>query len=287
MLLYHRIARVEHDPFALCVTPENFAAHIAVMARFARPTRLADLAPSAPGTGPRSVVVTFDDGYSEILTLALPILQRFGVPATVFAVSGALGRVFWWDRMIHIPPAVARAHLEATGERSAGRENRAAAGVHRRLHRLLSGMAEEERDALIGRLSEDQADGLPPPRSLTGEELRRLHASGLFEIGGHTHSHPDLSRLDAAAQVEEIERSRSVLTRLLDAPVTSFAYPFGTFAHFDGAIVDRVRQAGYERACTAEPGVVTGREAPFRLPRLWVQDWSEDELERRLKAWLR
>lgn len=286
VLLYHRIARTAHDHFELCVSPENFAAHVDVLARLTRPARLAELAPAAGRPGPRSVAVTFDDAYLDVLTDAAPLLERHGVPATVFAVSGALGRTFWWDRMIRIPRDRVRDFLAANGGRGSALRERGAAGMFGLLHRRLSAMEEGERDAVIERLGVG-ADRTSLPRSLSGEELCRLRDAGLFEIGGHTRSHPDLSRLEPAALTQEIELGRSDLERILDAPVTSFAYPFGTYSHINAVTVRQVQAAGYERACTAEPGVMRGAENPLLLPRLWVLDWSGEEFERRLRKWLR
>lgn len=287
VLLYHRIALSAHDPFELCVSPENFAAHVAVLARLTRPARLAELAPVAGRPAPRSVAVTFDDAYSDVLTDARPVLESHEIPATVFAVSGALGRVFWWDRMIRIPQDRAREFLAANGGRSSAPRAPGTAGVYGLLHRRLSVMEEGERDALIERLGAGAGPAAPPPRSLGGEELCRLRDTGLFEIGGHTRSHPDLSRLEPAALTREIEGGRSDLERILDAPITSFAYPFGTYSHISAVAVRQVQAAGYQRACTAEPGVVRGTEDPLLLPRLWVLDWSGEEFEKRLRTWLR
>jgi len=46
---------------------------------------------------PRSVVITFDDGYVDALDHAAPILRRYGLPATLFVVSGAVGGINDWD----------------------------------------------------------------------------------------------------------------------------------------------------------------------------------------------
>lgn len=45
----------------------------------------------------RSVIVTFDDGYKDMYTRALPWLEKFRVPATLFVVSGKVGGVNDWD----------------------------------------------------------------------------------------------------------------------------------------------------------------------------------------------
>ena len=286
ILLYHRVARPSNDPFGLCVSPNHFADHMEIVARLARPAALPSLAPRRKGEARRSVAVTFDDAYEDVLTEALPVLERLGIPATVFAVSDVLGESFWWDRMAGIPVAVALGHLRAIGSLTVdpGWDPKVILG---RLHTHLLSMPPEERDQGIQRLLAGTSTGPLPPRTLTSEELRALSASGTVEIGGHTRTHPNLAGLGEIEQEAEIREGRQVLEEKLGAPVTSFAYPFGTFAHFDRTTLRAVERSGFARACTAEPGVVTARTNPFGLPRLWVEDWGADEFRRRLSAWLR
>src|SRR5215217_5731168 len=100
ILGYHRVIDGP-DPYQLAVSPERFAEHLAVLARMARPLPLGDLPDLlVRGEVPkRTVAVSFDDGYADVLHLAKPLLAQFGIPATVFVTSGALGRELWWDRL--------------------------------------------------------------------------------------------------------------------------------------------------------------------------------------------
>ena len=98
ILCYHRVAEGVDDPFRLCVTPANFAVQLDEIARYGEPSTIAEL--SVPSRRPR-VVVTFDDGYADNLTNALPIAKAKAFPITVFVTSGVVGdhRGFWWDRL--------------------------------------------------------------------------------------------------------------------------------------------------------------------------------------------
>lgn len=287
ILLYHRVARPIHDPFGLCVSPENFAAHMEILSRLARPTSLSSLTPGRDGTHPRSVAVTFDDAYDDVLTEALPVLQQYRVPATVFAVSGELGSTFWWDRMTRIPLRAAAEFLEEGQGRKARRQEPEPRVTYGKLHARLLPLGREERDRILLRLSAREPSEPPLPRTLGAAELRSLRNSGTVEIGAHTRTHPDLASLGEAEQEGEVTGSRRALEEILAAPVRSFAYPFGTFAHFAPATSRIVQGSGFERACTAEPGVVTRGTNPYTLPRLWVEDWGADDFRRRLMAWLR
>jgi len=75
-------------------------------------------------------------------------------------------------------------------------------------------------------------------------ELQEMAAAG-WEIGSHSNSHADLSKIGADASYREVVRSREILEEELGFPVTSFAYPFGTITEIAGK---QIHIAGYESA---------------------------------------
>jgi peptidoglycan/xylan/chitin deacetylase (PgdA/CDA1 family) len=107
---------------------------------------------------PRRFVVTFDDGYADTLTTAVPILAGFGFTATVFVVSGLVGETNVWDAGVS-PPA----RLMGWGELSVLLRNGFSIGSHTKSHRRLSQLSMEEvwvelaesRQALQSRLATD------------------------------------------------------------------------------------------------------------------------------------
>ena len=103
VLLYHRVVDTDTDPQLLCVSPRNFDEHLEVISQFFQPVRLGELAHLMREGRDlhRRVVLTFDDGYSDNLHQGKPLLEKHGVPATVFVSSGYIGqrREFWWDEL--------------------------------------------------------------------------------------------------------------------------------------------------------------------------------------------
>jgi len=102
LLVYHRIASVEFIDSRVDdwnVRPGTFERQIAALASFAEllplhalPSRLADHSPPASGYPARPLVcLTFDDGYANFYTEALPILKRYHAPATLFVVTSVVG----------------------------------------------------------------------------------------------------------------------------------------------------------------------------------------------------
>ncbi len=109
--------------------------------------------------------------------------------------------------------------------------------------------------ALVGR-------GLIPPAS-----AREL-LGGAFEIGAHTVTHPDLTRIPLAEAEAEIAGSKLELERLLAEPVTTFAYPYGAA---DPAVRALVEQAGFLAARGILPGPNRPAGDPFDLRRTEVR----------------
>ena len=101
ILLYHRVALVDNDPYRLCVSPQNFHAQIKFLKENYKIIPLVKLVQDIrlEKIQNNSVVITFDDGYADNLYNALPILEELQISATIFLTSGYVGqdKSFYWD----------------------------------------------------------------------------------------------------------------------------------------------------------------------------------------------
>jgi len=316
ILCYHRIADLPQSPRRLWVSPQRFAEQLEVLTRNFVPLSLAELAKRLwEGKVPdNSVVITFDDGYADNFWNARPLLERFGVPATVFVTTGLVGteREFYWDELerLLLRETVTRRHGE-TGKRGNGEAEKGRSGntvsqylwleikgrtrqwkltndgerlrAYHEIHDLLKPLLPEQREAVLEQLRlwfSVSANGRPDHRLMTVEELITISRDGLIDIGAHTVNHPDLATLPSERQRWEIEMSKRQLEAWLGRPVRWFAYPYGS-----GNSVTRqlVKEAGFEVACSMSLGFVTDRSDPFWLPRIFVENWGGDDFEQRLK----
>jgi peptidoglycan/xylan/chitin deacetylase (PgdA/CDA1 family) len=107
-------------------------------------------------------------------------------------------------------------------------------------------------------------DGASP--LLTPDAVRRWAAAGV-EFGAHSRSHADLTALDAAAVLAEVQGSQAALAALLDRPVAAFAYPYG---RYNAAVVEVVRRH-FALAFTSDPGCNDRWTDPHRLRRTEVR----------------
>jgi peptidoglycan/xylan/chitin deacetylase (PgdA/CDA1 family) len=323
ILLYHRVAEVQPDPWALCVRPQHFAEQLEVLRRHGRVLGLRQLtAALREDTLPdRAVVVTFDDGYADNLYQAKPLLERYDTPATIFLTADAIGRrrEFWWDeleRLLLRPgklPATLRLkvtndeHQWELGEAADYDDDsgRAHSGwrawgesppslrqsLYRAVYQLLYPLPEQQRrdaqDQLLAWAGASAGEARPSHLPLTAEEAAALAEGGLVEIGAHTVTHSLLSAAPASVQEREIRQSKAYLEEIFGSPVTSFAYPFGKQGDYTEQTVAIVREAGFSCACSNFAGVVSHATDHFQMPRVYAMDWGGEEFAKRLSSWLK
>ncbi|NUR61611.1 MAG: polysaccharide deacetylase family protein [Catenulispora sp.] len=97
--MYHSVGVRSHDPHNLAVTPDRFEEQMAALSRRGlRGVSVAELlAARAAGSARGLVGLTFDDGYTDVVENALPILQRFGFSGTFYILAGRIGGANEWD----------------------------------------------------------------------------------------------------------------------------------------------------------------------------------------------
>lgn len=123
---------------------------------------------------------------------------------------------------------------------------------------------------IVSNLIGNKADWLKSSSSETAmldkNQLMKMAQSGM-EIGSHTLSHADLSKISSARQKNEIMDSKKQLEDLLSLSVKSFAYPYG---QYDDSSLEYVQQAGYQFACTVRPGWFNNEKNPLLLRRICI-----------------
>jgi len=291
ILLYHRITAETNDPFSLCVSPKRFEEQLEILHRCSDVITLDELDSHAKR---ERVAITFDDGYLDNLEQALPVVERLGLPITVFVTSATLGSAkgFWWDRLARLLQG--QSEVDVTVALPAGplrirvsgqaAVRQALDALQRRLRPLSVDVIDRALDELEGQLEQVPLQS-SSARPLTRGELVQLAASPLVTIGAHTTDHRLLGARPAEEQLDTIVRSKADLETLLGREVRHFAYPFGDSASFDHHSVDAVRVAGFRTACTTERGYVTRWSNPLSLPRRMVFDWGGETFAERIAPW--
>ncbi|POX36653.1 polysaccharide deacetylase [Streptomyces sp. Ru73] len=210
ILMYHAVAhRPAPATHGLSVAPGAFADQMAVLHDEGyHPLTTAALAAAWREGAPlpdRPVLITFDDGYEGVHRYALPVLAKYGFPATLFVSTG------WLPGPYDTGGAL---------------------------------------DTMLG-----------------WDQVRELAAAGV-EIGGHSHTHPQLDQLPDEALWSEVLRCKGIVAEQLGAAPVSFAYPYG---YSSRRVRRTVRGAGFRQSLAVGNGLAGYRQGPYALRRLTVR----------------
>ena len=208
VLNYHAVGTPNSDQFAeWCVDRADFAAQLDLLAGLG--LRGVSMAQALADPRPDQVALTFDDGYEDFVTVAVPELEARGFAATVFVATANIGSTTRWLA------------AEGAGDRPI----------------------------------------------VSWEQLQDAERRG-FEIGSHSHSHPQLDLLSARELRDELLASRTALTAGLGHDVAGFCYPHG----FHDAVVRRaVIDAGFEYACGVKHKMAYVGQDVYSIARIVVR----------------
>jgi peptidoglycan/xylan/chitin deacetylase (PgdA/CDA1 family) len=276
LLVYHRV-NDERDPFFPALSRCDFAAQLEHLASHYRVEPLEDVVSwlGAGGAGPPRAAITIDDGHPDTLEVALPELERRGLPATLFLSTGPpeTGEPLWIDRTRWIVKH-ARARVLEPGP--LGLPGGPLEGTAARLQRLalllqhLKALAPLEVDRAVLALAGALEPEGPPPRVLDWDGVRRI-AAGPIALGGHTHRHYMVSRLDDRTLGDEIVTAHRLIEERTGHRVRSFAYPNGEAMDYDARAISLLRGLGLCCAVTCRNGLARPGQDPFQLPRLYTR----------------
>lgn len=222
----------------------------------------------------RSLSITFDDGYLDNATEALPILNKFGFHATFFCTSAWLnGGLMWNDLVIESirnwpqdTVSIKELDLQALPVRTNAEKNTA-------ISTILTSLKYKphiDRQKIAFSLT-NQIEQLPD-LMMRPEHLHTLHKKGMA-IGGHTHSHPIIANLNNKELESELKTNKKILERIIETKVNLFAYPNGLpIKDFRKEQINIIENQGYEAAVTTVIGVSTQKSNIFELPRFTPWD---------------
>lgn len=269
---HHRVyADGERALYHLGVSESVLRAQVEACARAgAVPCTVRDgLAHLARGEAGQRIAFSFDDGYADNVTRALPVFERCGARATFYLAAGLMESrtTPWWDELAFV---LERARTPVARARVGGAEvaldAASPAGRRDALRALLPllRVAPAEQRARLDALRDALGARGPAPCELAEWPLARRLAEAGMEIGAHTMTHPFLTLLPPDEQRREIAGSAALAAARTGAEVTGLAYPVGDH---DERTVEAARAAGLAYAVTTLAGDCAPGADAFRLPR--------------------
>lgn len=231
----------------------------------------------------RAAALSFDDGYADNHDVALPLLQKHGLPCSFFVATGFLdGGRMWNDTLIESVRLSSQLTLDLRGLKDAHGEDlgrhplgdtasrRAALGA---LIERVKYLTPEPRQACVDAIASRAEISPPDDLMMSSGQVRALRRAGM-QIGAHTVSHPILAKLDERQAADEICRSRDALQALLGEKVGLFAYPNGKPGtdYLPDVHPALVRELGFDAAVSTRWAAARTGDDAFQIPRFTPWD---------------
>ncbi|MBJ6801428.1 polysaccharide deacetylase family protein [Geomonas propionica] len=232
--------------------------------------------------------ITFDDGWLDNYTHALPVLEKHRAPATIFLATGYIGTDsnFWPEELWcylkrlsvkkvgidDVPPSLADPFNDY-GKRDAAFDDNFCAGFIEHMKLASERIRKDTLAAFSQILGPCDAGRL----MLNWEEVNAMGKTGLVRFGAHSVHHQILDSIDATLAAEEIAGSGSALRAKCCSVSNIFAFPNG---NHNVQLQDVVATNGYSAAVTTTRGVVTSATNPFAIPRVAIHQGVTSTISR-------
>lgn len=223
----------------------------------------------------RYAVLSFDDGYRDNVSVALPILERHNAPFMMYVPTGAPTRSIhsWWLGLRNLFRSRDSVTIDALGRRFHCSDFRSKMSAFDEVKQWVN--QDYGRAALLAptfKQNDISLAALNDAYFVDERELSILARHPLASIGGHTTSHAALTTLERSSARAELADNRRYLENLLQLPVRHVAYPYGACGPREQHLANEV---GFQTAVTTEEArLYDHKVSPFALPRIGVYNRS-------------
>lgn len=236
----------------------------------------------------RAVCITFDDGYTDQVEVALPILEKYDHPAAFFIPTGYLNGGCMWNDVVTETIRFYRGRELNLTKLNLGLHKVSTVTEKREtiahLLDIIKHFHPEKRKQVLDCMKMLIGFDVAKNLMMSANSIQLLSNAGM-EIGCHSKMHPILTSLSDAEAGAEIRESKQILEEIVDKPVRYFAYPNGKpYEDYMPEHVEIVKQAGFEAALSTAKGVSTTESDIFQLPRFTPWDNNPTKFMLRLMS---
>jgi peptidoglycan/xylan/chitin deacetylase (PgdA/CDA1 family) len=218
------------------------------------------------------VVLTFDDGFRNVVEKAYPIMREFDAKGCYYLVSDLIGtdRLLWTDYVEAVIRNLKQKEFQFIFKGQAISyklgDKRSSEDAMRDIKAKLRELPDKERLKHLEQFNRYTLNEIPDEFTMAGwEQIEQLDPD-ILEIGSHTRTHPNCDKLVSDQEIErEIFGSKIELEKRAGQKIEHFCYPAGSY---DERIIACVKKYGYKSAVTVERGFNDGKSDLYRLKRI-------------------
>lgn len=316
VLMYHRIADISSDPWQLAVSPAHFEEQLQVLKRY-RVISMRELVEHVRNNSIPSncVCLSFDDGYGDNYHAAIPLLEKYEIPASIFIATGYINqqRPFWWDELeqllLHSSELPSSFSTDINGQPiefdlgktvlSPDEEEQQhhwqwpappptqRIGLYLTIWEQLKPLTYPSLQPVLQNIQYWAGNHVPANDNdfpMTEEQLNISSRHPLVDIGLHTTTHTALGAHSAETQRYEMEACRQYLETHTAQYQPLVTYPYGSYNH---ETLELARDMQLSAGFTTEEQVVTQQSHLYRLGRFQVKNWNGEIFEKQLTTWMK
>ncbi len=275
ILVYHS---VNEDKFSLSprISPTNFHRQMLYLKKYYNIFPLEKALPllERRSLPPRSLSITFDDGYRDVFWHAYPVLKALSIPATIFLSSHLINTkgISWTEKINQALKKSSLEEIEITmGEKKKYRigtwkeKKEFAENIEREILKFPPSKRKQIVNEIIKQTGEPERERI----MLSWQEVKEMKESGLLRFGSHSATHEVLSQLSERDLEREIKESKEVIENRLGERIEIFSYPS---ADFNDKVKEKVKSAGYQYALDVKGEKNYPDFDHFAIKRIHIED---------------
>ena len=273
IITYHRISNKKiNDP--LSISLETFENQIKLLvSKFSIISLDRILEKDLPNGN--YIAITFDDGYRDNLLNAVPILEKYKVPATIYITSRFLeGKCeMWWyelKKFIDENELISFIYDEKNYKyilKSYNLKNKA----FKQISSLFKKLKYEQQNKLLEIITKNTKRIKYTNDLLNVDDLIKLNSKELITLGAHTHNHIALSYLNDSECLDELLTSKKIIEKIINKKVIHFAYPYGGEKEISEREPKVLKSLGYLSAVTTQLNI-SEKYKNYLLPRIYISE---------------
>ena len=261
ILMYHRFSGTKKDGYLDTELFEKQIKEIVNSFNVVSLSEIENYLTSDNKSKKNMISITIDDGYQDFYTYAYPVLKKYNLTATLFVTSGFIDQKVWlWpDKITYM---IERSDCDEVSLTIGGVEKTYDMHSEKKYGRLWNELvqyclncSDKEKGIFLDSLNDTFKVSVPEKivddyLPCTWGQLQEMKENNI-EIGGHTQTHPSLSKVELPLLESEILGCKQRLEEMTGGTVEHFCYPNGQLTDYNENVIAEVKKAGYKSATTA------------------------------------